>query len=95
VLREYGFPRECRNFVEQKDSAAYYACCRKYEACWVVFYDENNKRTIKQLEYEIILRDSSYLKKTNFERSVERAYKRIDSLELEYKSKRKTKNVSE
>jgi hypothetical protein len=92
VLREYGFPKECQNFVKQKDSTAYYACCRKYNACWIAFYDENNKRTVRQLEYEIIQIDSSYYNviKKNFERSVERELKKIDGA-----AKRRSKNVFE
>jgi hypothetical protein len=97
VLREYGFPRKCLAFVKQKDSTAYYACCRKYNACWVAFYDENDKRTIKQLEYEIIQKDSSYydynIIKRNLEKSIKRELKKINNLELEYKPKRKTKNA--
>jgi len=74
VLREYDFPSECQNYVEQKDSLAYYACCKKYNACWVADYDESNKRTIKQLEYEVIQRDSSYYDpiKRNLKKSIER-----------------------
>jgi len=84
VLKEYGFPKMCLDFVKRKDSTAYYACCKKYNACWVASYDKDNKRTNKQLEYEIIQKDSSYYDynviKINFEKSIERELKKIDSL---------------
>jgi len=88
ITIEYGIPKMCRNFVEQKDSVAYYACCKRYSACWFAFYDENDKRIIKQLEYEIVQKDSSYYNATidikkNFDKSLKKIYKKLDGLEHE------------
>jgi hypothetical protein len=56
----YGFPRECLNFAKQKDSTAYYACCKKNNACWDKITSGGGVYAIKQLEYEWVNPDRQY-----------------------------------
>jgi len=48
----FGYPRECLNFAKQKDSTAYYACCKKNNACWGKITSGDGVYVTKQLEYE-------------------------------------------
>jgi len=53
----FGYPRECLNFAKQKDSTAYYACCKKNNACWGKTTSGGGIYVIKQLEYEWVNQD--------------------------------------
>lgn len=48
----FGYPRECLNLAKQKDSTAYYACCKKNNACWGKTTSGGGIYATKQLEYE-------------------------------------------
>jgi len=48
----FGYPRECLNFAKQKDSTAYYVCCKKNNACWGKITSGGGIYVIQQLEYE-------------------------------------------
>jgi len=50
--KKFGFPRECLNFAKQKDSTAYYACCKENNACWGKTTSGGGIYATKQLEYE-------------------------------------------
>jgi hypothetical protein len=50
----FGFPRECLDFAKQKDSVAYYACCRKYNACWLYITDKYVSHKPEQQKYNWI-----------------------------------------
>jgi hypothetical protein len=49
--KKFGFPRECLDFVKQKDSLSYYACCRKHNACWLFVTDEYVSNKPEQIKY--------------------------------------------